>query len=125
MLFATNTPDSPKLSSKEQRRLQSIIGAFLYYGQAIDPTILLASNDLSTYQADPTMEPLEQTKMLMDYLSTFPTAKLCYYAGDMQLHVESDATYLVLPGARSRVTGYFYLSAGASPTKVYKNFLTH
>ena len=55
----------------------------------------------------------------MDYLSTFPYAKLRYYAGDMQLHVESDAAYLVLPGARSRIAGHFYLSAGASPTKVY------
>ena len=37
----------------------------------------------------------------------------------MQLHVESDAAYLVLSGAKSRIAGHFYLSAGASPAKVY------
>ena len=28
----------------------------------------------------------------------------------MALHVDSDAAYLVLPKARSRIAGYFYLS---------------
>ena len=88
----------------------------------VDPTILTALNDLSTCQAHPTVDTMKRTKMLMDYLSTFPSAKLRYYAGDMQLHVESDAAYLVLPGARSRIAGHFYLSAGGSPTKVYAKY---
>ena len=117
--YVTTTLTTPKLTIKEQRRLQSIIGTFLYYGRAVDPTILPALNDLSTYQANPTTETLQRSRMLMDNLSTFPQAKLRYYAGDMQLHVESDATYLVLPGARSRVAGHFYLSAGPFPSKVY------
>ena len=37
----------------------------------------------------------------------------------MQLHIESDAAYLVLPGARSRAAGYFYLTEHGSPNKVY------
>ena len=58
--------------------------------------------------------------MLMDFLHTFPNAKLRFYAGDMQLHIESDAAYLVLPGARSRAAGHFYLSATPSPGKAYQ-----
>ncbi len=38
----------------------------------------------------------------------------------MQLNIESDAVYLVLPGARSRAVGHFYLSASATPNKTYK-----
>ena len=56
----------------------------------------------------------------MDYFHTFPNAKLRFYAGDMQLHIESDAAYLVLPGARRRVAGHFYLSASATPNKAYR-----
>ena len=57
--------------------------------------------------------------MLMDFLATHPHAKLCFYAGTMKLNVESDAAYLVLPGARSRIAGYFYLQAHPHPSKVY------
>ena len=48
--------------------------------------------------------------MLLDYLCTYPNAVLRYYAGDMQLSVKSDAAYLVLPGAKSRIAGYNVLS---------------
>ena len=57
--------------------------------------------------------------MLMNYLNTFSAAKLRHYAGDMQLHFESDTVYLILPRARSQIAGYFYLSTGASLSKVY------
>ena len=57
--------------------------------------------------------------MLMDYLNTYPNAKLRYYAGTMNLKVESNAAYLVLPNARSRVAGHFYLEASPHPNKVY------
>ena len=55
----------------------------------------------------------------MDYLNTYPNAKLRYYAGTMTLQVDSDAAYLVLPNARSRVAGHFYLEALPKPTKTY------
>ena len=47
--------------------------------------------------------------MLMDYLHTHPNAKLRYTKSGMQLHIQSDAAYLVAPKAKSRVAGYFYL----------------
>ncbi len=66
-----------------------------------------------------TDDTAKQTTVLMDYLYTYPQATLQYYAGDMQLHIKSDAAYLVLPGARSRVAGYFYLRAHHHPNKTY------
>ena len=56
----------------------------------------------------------------MYYLHTYPNTKLRFYAGDMQLHIESDAAYLVIPGARSWAAGHFYLSAASTPNKTYK-----
>lgn len=85
----------------------------------MDLTVLTALGDISTNQAAPTTNTTKKTIMLMDYLHTFPNAKLCFYAGDMQLHVESDAAYLVIPGARSRAAGHFYLSAVTRPDKTY------
>ena len=41
-----------------------------------------------------------------------------YYASDMVLHIDSNAAYLVLPGAKSRIAGYYYLSD-------YSNKTTH
>ena len=37
--------------------------------------------------------------MLMDFLQTSTNATLRYYIGNMQLHIELDVVYLVLPGS--------------------------
>ena len=96
----TPPPDeSELLQSKGIQRIQSINGLFLYYGRAVNPTILTALNELATQQVKLTVMTEKKAQMLMDYLATFPNAKIRYYAGDMKLHVESDAAYLVLPNA--------------------------
>ena len=82
--------------------------------------MLATLGEISTAQAAPTTDTVKKTSMLMDYLHTFPNAKLRFYARDMQLHIKSDAAYLVLPGARSCAAGHFYLSASATPNKAYK-----
>ena len=57
--------------------------------------------------------------MLLDYQATYPQAKLRFYSGNMKLHIESDAAYLVLPGVKSRIAGYFYLHLSPHPNKSY------
>ena len=86
------------------------MGSFLYYGRAVDPTILPAINEIGITQAAPTKNTEIKAKQLLDYLSTHPSAKLRFKASDMCLHVDTDAAYLVAPKARSRVAGYYYLS---------------
>ena len=46
--------------------------------------------------------------MLLNYLSTHSNTILRYYAGGMYLHIDTDAKYLVAPGANNRFAGYFY-----------------
>ena len=62
---------------------------------------------------------MNQCKMLMDYLHTYPNAIIRYTKSDMILYVDSDAAYLVLPKARSRVAGHYYLGTmpPRSPSK--------
>eukprot|EP00957_Ditylum_brightwellii_P093196 7096372-Ditylum_brightwellii.AAC.1 len=49
--------------------------------------------------------------MLMDYLATYPNTVLHFFAGNMQLYVDSDAAYLVVNCAKSRIAGYFYCTS--------------
>ena len=44
----------------------------------------------------------------MDYLHTYPDAKLRYTKSDMQLHIDSDAASLVAPKAKSRVVDFLF-----------------
>ena len=53
----------------------------------------------------------------MDYMHTYNNAYLRYHASDMVLHVDSDAAYLVLPKARSRIAGFYHLSDHPNITK--------
>ena len=57
----------------------------------------------------------------MDFLHTHPNAKLRFFAGNMQLAVDSDAAYLVLPGAKSRYAGNFYLESYTHPLSYNKS----
>ena len=115
--FANSPDDTPKLSPMDTKHIQSITGSFLYYGRAIDYTILPALNDIASAQAQPTKRTQEKTQQLMDYLYTYPNAFIRYYASDMILHVDSDAAYLVAPKARSRIAGYYHLSGHPNITK--------
>ena len=54
---------------------------------------------------------MNKCHMLLDYMHTYPSAKMRYVAGTMQFLVDTDAAYLVLPGARSRFAGHFMLEA--------------
>ena len=58
----------------------------------------------------------------MDYLSTYPDAFICYHASQMILRVDSDAAYLVLPKAKSRIAGFYHLTNNApTPAQATRN----
>jgi hypothetical protein len=65
---------------------------------------------------------MEKTKsaagQLLDYLSTHPDVKIRVHASNMILHIHSDASYLSVSKAISRLGGLFYL--GYNPPNVNK-----
>ena len=101
---------SPLLDKAGIHRVQQISGLFLYYARGCDPTIIVALNEISNNQSAPTKHTEAACTMLLDYLATHPNATIRYHASDMVLAVCSDAAYLVLPNARSRAAGLFFLT---------------
>ena len=85
-------------------------GSLLYYGRALDHTILPALNETTSEQAIPTENTMKKSQRLMDYVATYPKAYIRYHTSSMILNIDIDAVYLVAPKARSRVAGYHHLS---------------
>jgi len=46
----------------------------------------------------------------MDYAATYPSVYVRFHTSDMVLAIDSDAAYLVMPNAKSRIAGYFQLN---------------
>ena len=108
--YAQEPDTSTKLNAKQTTKVQSIVGSLLYWARAIDCTLLPGLNDVGRTQSSPTEKDLKRSKKLLDYAWTYKDTKVRFHASDMILYVESDAAYLVIPGAKSRIAGYFYLS---------------
>ena len=108
----TATPDtSPKLDKKGTKDVQSIVGSFLYFGRAIDSTMLVALNEIAAYQSSPMQFISSKCNQLLDYVATFLNAKLHFTASNMILHVDSDTAYLVQDRAHRRIAGHYILSS--------------
>ena len=110
--YAKEPDDSERLTAKDDiTRIQSIVGTFLYYARAIESPLLPALNEIGTQQSKPTQSTRDAANTILDFAATHPDGKIRFYASDMILHIDTDAAYLVLPNAKSRVAGYFYLSS--------------
>ena len=107
--MATKPSSEPTLPKDQIRYVQSVVGSLLYYARAIDSTLLPALNDISKNQANPTQSTLDKCQRVLDYVNTYQHVTVRYYASDMILNIDTDAAYLVLPKARSRLAGYFYM----------------
>jgi hypothetical protein len=66
-------------------------------------------NDIATEQTKTTEKTQSATNQLLDYLATHPDTTIRYHASDMILHIHSDASYLSVSNARSRLGGLFFL----------------
>ena len=73
----------------------------MYYAHAIDDTILVALNSISTMQSKPTQDILRKVNYLLDYLATNSDYEVTYKSLKMIIRVDSDAAYLVEHGAKS------------------------
>jgi hypothetical protein len=73
----------------------------------------MPQNYIATEQTKATEKTLATTNQLLDYLATHPDATIRYNASDMILHIHSNASYLSVSNARSRLGGLF--SAATNP----------
>jgi hypothetical protein len=69
----------------------------------------MALNNIATEQTKVTEKTQAATNQVLDYLATHPDATIRYHSSDMILHIHSDASYLSVSHARSRLGGLFLL----------------
>jgi hypothetical protein len=101
--------ETPPLAAQQCLTIQKVAGSVLYYARAVDPTVLVPINDIATEHTKETEKTQAPTNKLLDYLATHPDAAIRYHASDMILHIHSDASYLSVSNARSRLGGLFFL----------------
>jgi hypothetical protein len=108
MQYATQD-ETPLLSAKQCTIIKNITGSVLYYSRTVDPTLRIPFNDIAIEETTATPKTQTSASQLLDYLATHPNAKIRCYASDMVLHIHSDASYLSVSKARSRLGGLFNL----------------
>jgi hypothetical protein len=109
--YSKATDTSPAATKAEQKYIRQVIGVLLYYGRAVDSTILVGLRSLAAAQVKPTAQTLFLIKWLLDYAATNLDTILTYEKSDMVLAVHSDASYLSKPMPRSRIGGHFFCSS--------------
>ena len=101
---------SEPVGDAEKTQIQKITGKFLWYGRGVDGTILTPLSAIAAKQSKPTVNTVQRSQQLMDYLATQDPAVLTYRKSDMVLAVHSNASYLNEEEARSRAGGHHFLS---------------
>jgi hypothetical protein len=111
--YAKQESKAPPVNPTEKKFIQKVCGKFLFYGRAVDSTVLTPISAIASQSANPTQETLAHTNQLLDYLATQEDAVLTYNRSEMIMAVHSDASYLCEPKAKSRAGGHFFMSTNA------------
>ena len=102
---------SSPLDAKDKKFVERVVGSFLYYGRAVDPTILHALSTIASEQANPTQQTLKKVTTFLNYMAIHPESIIRFYKFDMILQIHSDASYLTALKSRSRAGGHFFLGS--------------
>ena len=70
------------------------MGGLLYYTQAIDNTIIIALNTISSKQSSATAAAIKALSQIIDYVSNHLNTVARYNASSMYIHIDRDTSYL-------------------------------
>jgi hypothetical protein len=101
---------SPPLDAADTKRVQEVLGTLLFHACAIDSMMLPAVGSIASQQAKGTNATMEAIIQLLNYCAIHPVATVRCIASDMVMWVESGASHLTAPKARSRAAGCHCLS---------------
>ena len=76
------------------KKLQKIVGKFLYYAREIDPIMLIALNSLAVVNTKPTIKTVKQITQFLNYSASYTEAVTEYKRSEMILHIYLDAYYI-------------------------------
>ena len=102
---------SRKLAADEIKRIQKVVGKFLFLARAIDNTMLHALNEIACNATAGTEKTLEAAVCLLNCIACDPKPKIRFCASDTILQVDSDAAFEVRQMARSRAGGHHCLGS--------------
>ena len=108
--YTTPTNNSPILPNERLKYILQVVGVFLYYGIAIDNTILVGLVEIAAKQSVATANTTTRVYHLMDYFVSSPNATIHYYSSGMVLFIYSDSSHLLFAKARSCAIGVYFLS---------------
>ena len=92
--YAAEADDGAPLDKAGILRVQSIVGALLFYGRAVDNKLIVALSELGQQQASATEATNDAITQLLDYVATYPSNGITYRSSGMVLSEHSDAAYL-------------------------------
>ena len=122
--YSTPANDSPILPDKHLKYIQQVVGVFLYYGIAIDNTILIGIGDIAAKQSVSTANNTACVDHLLDYLASNPNDTIRYHASGMVLFIHSDASYLSVAKDRICASGVYFLSDPKPDTITFNDYTT-
>ena len=89
--YAPDADKSRSANKVEKQVVQQVVGTFLYYGRAVNSTMLTAAlSAIASKQASPTKNTLQKVRKFMNYTVIHPDAILIYCKSDIILTVHSD-----------------------------------
>ena len=100
-----NTVDESYLLDPDGiHEVQTIVGILLFYGRAVDYTLLPPACNMvgSRLGQGPTEAVLNDARRMLYSAATWPDARVTFYKSDMRPIVHSDDSHLSETGARSR-----------------------
>ena len=90
--YTKEEDSSTPLTAAKKKIVQEVLGVFLYYGRAIDSTMLAALGSIATQQASPTENTMRKIHQFLDYIATHPDEIITFSASDMVLAGNRDAS---------------------------------
>ncbi len=67
--YAKQEDTTKQLPKEDTKFIQQVLGTLLYYGRAVDSTILVALSTIALAQATPTKDTMRKTKWLLNYVA--------------------------------------------------------
>ena len=109
------TDTSPPLSPEQIKFLQQVVGTFIYFGNAVDPTLAAALSVIAPRQSKGTEATMQATRQLLDYIPTHPNPSIVYLVSDMILALDTNGSYLSELRGKSRAAVYMFLTKKGNP----------
>ena len=108
--FTHEDDTSLPLDNQGTKRIQGIIGAFLYYDKSVDNKLLVGLSSIGSQQAAATERTNKAINQILDYCATYPANGILYRSSDMVRCAHSDAGFYNESKGRSRAGAHSLLS---------------